>query len=53
VPKARVLNVVEGKKDGRRLTVSVALQRSGAATELRLSMVKGKDRNWKVSEVLG
>lgn len=53
VPKARVLNVVEGKKDGRRLTVSVALQRSGAATELRLSMVKGKDRTWKVSEVLG
>jgi hypothetical protein len=53
VPKARVLNVVEGKKDGRRLTVSVALQRSGAATELRLSMIKGKDRTWKVSEVLG
>jgi len=53
VPKARVMNVVEGEKDGRRLTVSVALQRSGAATELRLSMIKGRDRAWKVSEVLG
>lgn len=53
VPKARVLNVVKGEKDGRRLDVSVALQRSGAATELRLTMVKTGDRDWKVSEVLG
>lgn len=53
VPKARVLNVVKGEKDGRLLDVSVALQRSGAATELRLTMVRIGDRDWKVSEVLG
>ena len=53
VPRARVLNVVKGEKEGRTLAVSVALQRSGAATELRLTMVKEKQDGWKVSEVLG
>lgn len=53
VPRARVLNVVKGEMEGRTLAVSVALQRSGAATELRLTMVKEKQDGWKVSEVLG
>lgn len=53
VPKATVLNVVEGAKKGDRLDVSVALMRTGSASELRLGMKKVKGRGWLVAEVRG
>lgn len=57
VPRATVMNVVKGQKEGRRLLVSVALLRSGATSELRLVLkkAKGKKKNrpWRVSEVRG
>lgn len=52
VPKAAVMNVVKGKRNGNRLAVSVALLRSGATSELRLALTRGKG-GWQVSEVLG
>jgi hypothetical protein len=53
VPRAKVLNVVEGNAKGRRTEASVALLRAGSASELRLTLVrKGKD-GWLVSEVKG
>ena len=57
VPRATVMNVVKGQKEGRRLLVSVALLRSGATSELRLVLkkAKGKKKNrpWRVSKVRG
>lgn len=53
VPKATVLNVVEGKKEGDRLAVSVALMRTGSSSELRLGMRKVDGRGWLVAEVRG
>lgn len=52
VPKAAVMNVVKGKRSRNRLSVSVALLRSGTTSELRLALTHGKD-GWRVSEVLG
>jgi len=53
VPRAKVLNVVEGNAKGRRTEASVALLRAGSASELRLTLIrKGKD-GWLVSEVKG
>mgnify|MGYP001156665221 CR=1 FL=1 len=53
VPKATVVNVVRGKKSGDRLQVSVSLMRTGAASELRLTLTKQKGKGWLVSEVRG
>ena len=53
VPKATVLNVVEGEKKGDRLDVSVALMRTGSSSELRLGMKKFDGRGWLVAEVRG
>ena len=53
VPKASVLNVVSGKKDGRRMEVSVSLMRSGATSELRLALTRQDSKRWLVSEVRG
>jgi hypothetical protein len=53
VPQATVLNVVEGEKKGDRLDVSVALMRTGSASELRLGMKKVSGRGWLVAEVRG
>ncbi len=53
VPKASVMNVVSGKKDGRRMEVSVSLMRSGATSELRLAMTRQNGKRWLVSEVRG
>jgi hypothetical protein len=62
VPRATVMNVVKGQKDGRLLLVSVSLRRSGSTSELRLGMkrvAKGKGKKsakkagWRVSEVRG
>ncbi len=52
VPKARVLNVVAGRKLGRTLSVSVALVRLGAMSELRLQLDKTK-AGWLISDVRG
>jgi hypothetical protein len=53
VPKASVVNVVAGKKSGDSLDVSVSLMRSGAASELRLELIRKKGKGWLVSEVRG
>lgn len=53
IPKATVVNVVQGKKDGDALEVSVSLMRTGAASELRLSLTREKGKGWLVSEVRG
>ncbi len=53
VPKASVLNVVSGKKNGRKMEVSVSLMRSGATSELRLALTRQKGERWLVSEVRG
>lgn len=53
VPRARVLNVVEGQARGRRTEASVSLIRAGAASELRLSLIRKGRQGWLVSEVKG
>ncbi|MFM8520446.1 MAG: hypothetical protein ACKOB2_08660 [Solirubrobacterales bacterium] len=56
VPRARVLNVVEGKAKGDRTEASVSLLRAGSASELRLLLKReGKSRKavWLVTEVKG
>ena len=53
VPRARVLNVVEGNAKGRRTEASVSLLRAGTAGELRLSLVREGKGRWRVSEVKG
>lgn len=53
VPRARVLNVVEGNAKGRRTEASVSLIRAGAASELRLSLVREGKGRWLVSGVKG
>lgn len=53
VPKATVMNVVKGAKNGDRLAVSVALMRSGASSELRLGLTRSDSSGWQVSEVRG
>jgi hypothetical protein len=53
VPKARVLNLVPGPRDGRSYTVSVSLLRVGVTSELRLSLVPDEHGEWKVLDVLG
>jgi hypothetical protein len=52
VPKAKVLNVVPGQRLGRTLSVSVALVRLGATSELRLQLDKTKS-GWLISDVRG
>ena len=56
VPRARVLNVVEGKSTGDRTEASVSLLRAGSASELRLLLKqegKGRKAVWLVTEVKG
>lgn len=53
VPKATVVNVVRGKKQGDSMEVSVSLMRTGAASELRLNLTREKGDGWLVSEVRG
>lgn len=56
VPKARVLNVVEGERKGNRTEASVSLLRVGSASELRLSLRregKGRTATWLVTGVKG
>jgi hypothetical protein len=53
VPKAKVVNVVAGPSHGGIFTISVALLRVGATSELRLDMENLKDGGWRVTNVLG
>lgn len=52
VPRAEVANVVEGKRDGKKLTVSVSLVRISGLSELRLDLRKS-DNGWRVVSVRG
>lgn len=53
VPKARVVNLVPGPRDGKAYTVSVSLLRVGLTSELRLSLQADASGDWKVVDVLG
>ena len=53
VPKAKVLNLVAGPRFGRQYTVSVSLLRVGATSELRITLQKEKDGEWRVAQILG
>lgn len=53
VPRAKVLNVVPGPRHGSSLSVSVALVRLGAASELRLQLHHDEKAGWLVSDVRG
>ncbi len=52
LPKAKVLNLVPGPRDGRAYTVSVSLLRVGVTSELRIKMQR-VDGAWTVTDVLG
>jgi hypothetical protein len=52
VPKAKVLNVVLGARQGKEVTASVSLLRLQAASELRLTLREVK-KGWRVAGVLG
>jgi hypothetical protein len=52
VPKARVLNLVPGPRQGRVYTVSASLLRVGVTSELRLKMTMRKGA-WLVTDVRG
>ena len=53
VPKAKVLNVVAAPSHDRIYPVSVSLLRVGATSELRLEMEQLRNKQWRVSNVLG
>ncbi len=54
VPKAKVLNVVPGPKQGDTYTLSVSLLRVGVTSELRINMQRNeKSGRWQVTDVLG
>jgi hypothetical protein len=52
VPKAEVLNVVLGPREGKEMEVSVSLLRLEAASELRLTLEQSP-KGWRVTEVRG
>lgn len=53
VPKAKVLNLVPGPRFGKQYTVSVSLLRVGVTSELRLTLQKEEDGEWRVAQILG
>jgi hypothetical protein len=53
VPKAKVLNVVPAPSHDRIYPVSISLLRVGATSELRLEMEQLKNKQWRVTNVLG
>jgi hypothetical protein len=53
VPKAKVLNVVPAPSHERIYPVSVSLLRVGATSELRLELERLKNKQWRVTNVLG
>ena len=52
MPKAKVLNIVSGPKQGDTYTLSVSLLRVGVTSELRVEMQRVKGR-WVLTDVLG
>lgn len=53
VPKAKVVNLVPGPRFGKQYTVSVSLLRVGVTSELRLTLQREDDGEWKVAQILG
>lgn len=53
VPKAKVLNVVPAPSHDRIYPVSVSLLRVGSTSELRLELEQLKNKQWRVTNVLG
>jgi len=53
VPKAKVVNLVPGPRFGKQYTVSVSLLRVGVTSELRITLQKEKDGEWRVAQILG
>ena len=53
VPKAKVLNVVPAPSHGDIYPLSVSLLRVGVTSELRLEMEQLKNKQWRVTNVLG
>ena len=54
VPKAKVLNIVSGPKQGDTYNLSVSLLRVGVTSELRIDMQRDKKTGeWRVTDVLG
>jgi hypothetical protein len=53
VPQAKVLNIVSGPSLGGVYSISVSLLRVGVTSELRLAMERGKDGDWRVTDVRG
>lgn len=53
VPKAKVLNLVAGPRFGKQYTVSVSLLRVGVTSELRITLQKEEDGQWRVAQILG
>lgn len=53
VPRAKVLNVVAGPSRDGVYSVSVSLLRVGVTSELRLDLEQLKDKEWRVTNVLG
>lgn len=53
VPKAKVLNVVPAPSHGNVYPLSVSLLRVGVTSELRLEMEQLKNKEWRVTNVLG
>jgi hypothetical protein len=54
VPRAKVLNLVPGPKNGDTYTMSVSLLRVGITSELRIDMQRDeKSGEWQVTDVLG
>jgi hypothetical protein len=53
VPEAKVLNIVPAPSHDRIYPVSVSLLRVGATSELRLEMEQLKNKQWRVTNVLG
>jgi hypothetical protein len=54
VPKAKVLNIVPGPRQGEAYTLSVSLLRLGVTSELRVTMQRDKaSGEWQVTDVLG
>ncbi len=53
VPKAKVLNVVPGPRNGGTFTLSASLLRVGITSELRIDVRRGDSGRWQVTDVLG
>ena len=54
VPKAKVLNVVPGPRQGDTFTLSASLLRVGVTSELRIDVQREKQSGeWRVTDVLG